>query len=242
MITHLVTRPQADQEPFASDLRQLGREVYFDAVFDIVFRDSAELDLAELNLSGVQAVLFTSANGVRAYQLNSKDRSLPAFCVGDSSAAAARKNGFEKVYSANGDVSDLAELVRTKLKPKSGTLLHPAASKIAGDLQTDLSQSGYAYRREILYEAMSSTALLQQTGNLLKNNKIKEISFFSPRSSKIFLALIAQENLLPSLEGLTIYCLSKAVADCFDEIPGLKLLVSEQPNRADMIKLIASTK
>ncbi|WP_417454968.1 uroporphyrinogen-III synthase [Kiloniella sp.] len=237
MITHLVTRPQADQEPFASELRLLGREVCFDAVFDIVFQNSAELDLSD-----VQAVLFTSANGVRAYQLNSKDRSLPALCVGQSSAEAARECGFERVYSANGDVGDLAKLVRAKLSTKSGVLLHPAASKIAGDLQVDLDQFGYVYRREILYEAMSSKVLLQQTCQMLKENKINEISFFSPRSSKVFLALVSQENLVSSLEGLTIYCLSKAVADCFEQICGVKLLVSEQPNRADMIKLIALNK
>ena len=113
MITHLVTRPQADQEPFASELRLLGREVCFDAVFDIVFQNSAELDLSD-----VQAVLFTSANGVRAYQLNSKDRSFPALCVGESSAEAARECGFEMVYSANGDVGDLAKLVQAKLSAK----------------------------------------------------------------------------------------------------------------------------
>ncbi|WP_120498133.1 uroporphyrinogen-III synthase [Kiloniella sp. EL199] len=237
MITHLVTRPQADQEPFASELRQLGREVYFDAVFDIAFQNSVELDLSD-----VQAVLFTSANGVRAYQLNSKDRSLPALCVGESSAEAARKCGFECVYSANGDVSDLAKLVRVKLKTETGVLLHPAASKVAGNLQSDLGQSGYSYRRETLYEATSSQRLLQQTKNLFKERKIKEVSFFSPRSSKVFLSLLSQEKLRSSLEGLTIYCLSQAVAECFDEISGIKLLVSEQPNRADMIKLIASSK
>ncbi|WP_052742097.1 uroporphyrinogen-III synthase [Kiloniella litopenaei] len=237
MITHLVTRPQADQEPFASELRQLGREVFLDPVFDIVFRNSVGLDL-----SGVQAVIFTSANGVRAYQLNSKDCSLPALCVGENSAIAARESGFEQVYSANGDVGDLAELVRRKLKPGSGTLLHPAASKVAGDLQADLGQCGYAYRREILYEATASKTLLPQTKKILKENKIKEISFFSPRSSKVFLSLLSQENLLSNLQGTAIYCLSKAVADCFGQMPGLKLLVSELPNRADMIKLIASNK
>ncbi|WP_053005811.1 uroporphyrinogen-III synthase [Kiloniella spongiae] len=237
MITHLVTRPQADQEPFASELRQLGREVFFDAVFDIVYGDSIKLDLSD-----VQAVLFTSANGVRAYQLNSKDYSLPAFCVGESSAEAARKCGFETAYSANGDVSDLAKLVQVKLKPETGVLLHPAASKIAGDLHVNLCQAGYSYRREVLYEAMSSKTLLRQTENLLKENKINEISFFSPRSSKVFLALLSQEDLLASLEGLTIYCLSQAVADCFDQIPVCKLLVPAKPNRADMIKLIASNK
>ena len=48
-------------------------------------------------LDGVQAVLFTSANGVRAFAAATTRRGFRAFAVGDATAAAARAAGFADV-------------------------------------------------------------------------------------------------------------------------------------------------
>ena len=72
-------------------------------------------------------MLFTSSNGVRAFAELSPRRDLPAFAVGDATAAAALAAGFTQFKSAGGDVRDLARLVASSLKPADGLLFHVRA-------------------------------------------------------------------------------------------------------------------
>ncbi|MFD2205004.1 uroporphyrinogen-III synthase [Kiloniella antarctica] len=237
MIKHLVTRPVVDHEPFVSELKTMGRDVILFPVFDILFYPEDKLDL-----SNVQAILITSANGVRALCQNSNDFSFPVYCVGNSSAEAARDAGFEKVYSANGDVADLAELVCENLPLGGGVLVHPAASKLAGDLGKILTAKGFCYQRKILYEAKAITQLNFVVTNLIKSNNIKEISFFSPRSSRTFSKLLKQEKLEDKLQGCRAYCLSPAVSKYLEDIKGMEVVAAEHPTRQSLLRLMAADK
>src|SRR5258708_37900290 len=96
---------------------------------------------APLPRDGVQALLFTSANGARAGAAATARRDIPVFAVGDATAATARKLGFAEVASAGGAVDDLAALVEGRLDPAHGTLLHAAGSALAGDLGTRLARA-----------------------------------------------------------------------------------------------------
>ena len=78
---------------------------------------------APLDLDGLQGLIFTSANGVEQFAARSPDRSLPAWCVGAMTAAAARRAGFA-ARSADGDVGDLAALVVAGHRPGAGDFLH----------------------------------------------------------------------------------------------------------------------
>src|SRR5204863_98418 len=62
-----------------------------------------------VDLHGVAALAFTSANGVRAFADASGERSLKVFAVGAATALAARQAGFKSVLSADGDVEALAD-------------------------------------------------------------------------------------------------------------------------------------
>lgn len=84
------------------------------------------------DLTGVEALAFTSRNGVKAFVDASGAPVLPVFAVGDATAAAARAAGFSDVRSADGDLSALAALIRTEWAGLS--ILHPAAAEPAGDL------------------------------------------------------------------------------------------------------------
>ena len=114
-------------------------------VFEVVAQDDAEIDLC-----GIQALLFTSANGVRAFcsALSDKrpaDLLLPVFAVGDASARTAAECGFSRIESADGDVTDLTDLVTARLDPAAGGLFHAAGSKVAGDLKGGLEAAGFHF-------------------------------------------------------------------------------------------------
>src|SRR5689334_18038281 len=125
----LVTRPRAEAEALAAALAARGIEAMIEPLLEIEYRQDGVLDLA-----GVQAILCTSANGVRALARLSDARALPVFTVGEASAVAARMAGFPDVTSADGVVTDLAALVKRSLTPGAGRLVHIAGAEIAGDL------------------------------------------------------------------------------------------------------------
>src|SRR5437868_1489698 len=91
----LVTRPRSEAAGLADALATRGIEAILEPMLEIQYRDGPVPDLA-----GVQAILCTSANGVRALARLSPERGCPVFAVGDSTAGRARAEGFVRVESA----------------------------------------------------------------------------------------------------------------------------------------------
>jgi uroporphyrinogen-III synthase len=91
------------------------------------------LPLGAPDLTGINTLAFTSANGVAAFAALTPDRTPPVFTVGDATAQAARAAGFARVQSAGGDLDRLAALLLAQ-GPGIGPLLVPGAREPAGDL------------------------------------------------------------------------------------------------------------
>lgn len=204
----LVTRPRGEAESFAAALASRGHDAVLAPLLDIVLDEAARVDLG-----GVRAVLFTSANGVRAWARIGAPCESEAFCVGDATAQAARDAGFPLVHSAGGDVAALAELVRSKLSPADGALLHAAGSALAGDLAGDLGKDGYEVRRVQLYRQDVATTLPFAAVQALRDGRIDAITFFSPRTAETFVRLAKQADLLDVLAGTHAVGLSQAALD-----------------------------
>src|SRR5215469_8259743 len=144
----LVTRPREESESLRAALSARGVEAIIESMMQVRVRAAASPDLA-----GVQAVLCTSANGVRALARVTEERGLPIFAVGDATASRARGEGFATVESAGGAVADLVRLAVEKLRPQDGRLLHIAGNVVAGDLVGSLRGNGFPVDRIVLYEA-----------------------------------------------------------------------------------------
>ena len=87
---------------------------------------------ARPDLTGVQALAFSSRNAVTVFAGRFGLGHVPVFAVGDATAAAAREAGFDDVRSAGGDLQALAALIRAQGAGLS--ILHPRAAEPAGDL------------------------------------------------------------------------------------------------------------
>ncbi|MCM0018882.1 MAG: uroporphyrinogen-III synthase [Tagaea sp.] len=207
-LTVLVTRPRGEAEAFAAVLAERGHDAVQAPLLDIVLDETARIDLG-----GVRAVLFTSANGVRAWARLGAPCESEAFCVGDATAQAARDAGFALVHSAGGDVAALAGLVRSKLSPLDGALLHAAGSALAGDLSGDLAKDGYEVRRVQLYRQDVATTLPFAAVQALRDARIDAVTFFSPRTAETFVRLAKQADLLGALAGTRALALSQAALD-----------------------------
>ena len=228
----LITRPIEDARPLADALEERGIEVLIEPLLEIRHLEDAEIDL-----DGVQALLFTSANGVRAFAALSPRRELKVFTVGDGSADAARQAGFPNVESAKGDVEALAALVVDRLKAEDGILFHAAGTVTAGDLKTRLEGLGYQVRRAQLYEAKIATALSTETRANLTLGGIDAVLLFSPRTAATF-AELWQAAGSPSLARIHGLCLSAAVAREIGSLGWAAVEIADRPDLPSMLALV----
>ena len=237
MTTWLITRPIADAEPLAAELARRGYGGVVAPVLEIVYPLSVSVDLA-----GVQALLFTSANGVRGFARAVAERGWPALAVGDATAAAARAAGFAAVHSAAGDAADLARLARRILDPAAGAVLHAAGDRLAADLRGLLEATGFAVRQATVYQTRRVPELPMAARRSLAAGNLAGVLFFSPRTAEVFARLTRAAGLTDRLAGLTALCLSPAVARRLEEASGpgawQAIRVAARPDAAAVLALL----
>lgn len=230
----LITRPAEDAAPLAALLAEKGIDSLIEPLLTIQPTQGPAP-----NLGGVQALLMTSANGVRAFARLSDARTLPVYAVGEATASAAHDAGFTEVSSASGDVAALAGLVCEKLDPARGSLLHVAGSRIAGDLAGQLEGAGFAYSRAVLYTADKATTLSETAIAALQAGDVDGVVFYSPRTAASFVVLAKKSGLGEKISRLTAYCLSDAVAACAGDLDWARVVVAKSPDQAALIASIS---
>ncbi len=229
----IVTRPAAESEALARQLTELGHQVLIEPMLKIRPVDSPDLDLA-----GAAALLLTSANGVRALAQQTERRDLSVLAVGAATAATARDAGFADVEAAGGDVVALAALVRQRLKPADGVLVHVAGSAVAGNLAGDLGADGYQVRRCVLYGAETSTRLSAPCRRALAAGEIDGVLFFSPRSATTFVKLLQCDGLAEACRAVDLYGLSAAVAEAGAEVTWRRQNIAAMPRQDELLALL----
>ncbi len=228
----LLTRPKADSDQLAQNLRTLGHRVHRESLLHITLHNN------KVELDDFQAILFTSANGVRAFSPNTPDRTILCFTVGQATALEARKAGFPDVTSAGGNVDHLAALVVKTLDPAAGPLLHISGQDVAGNLSGTLDQAGFQVTRRRLYTATPATALSLETQELITSHCLTHMPFYSPRTAKSFVTLIHKAQLQDHLTRITALCLSSAVSDVIRSLSWKNILTAEQPDQLSLFNLI----
>ncbi|MCI5044514.1 MAG: uroporphyrinogen-III synthase [Aquisalinus sp.] len=232
----LVTRPEPDAAVFADMLQANGMSAVFAPMMQLQFPDVATPDL-----SNIKFLIFTSANGVRAFTRIIAERVWPVFTVGAATARAALAAGFSQIETASGSVQSLARVIAEKADDDA-CLMHIAGTHIAGDLASLLEARGFQYSRAVLYEAVAVDCIADQTLNCLKEGYIDAATFFSPRTAKIFLSLVSKYDLTEALKNLRIVVVSHAVAAVF--LPGFssQIEVAKEPDQHAVIDILKSAR
>lgn len=226
----LVTRPREESETLAAALAARGIGAFIEPLMQVHYRDAAAPDLA-----GVQAVLCTSANGVRALARVSRERGLPLFAVGEATASRARAQGFTNVASASGIGADLVRLVAARLRPQDGRLLHVAGSVVAGDLAGSLRAQGFAIERSVLYEARPIAALSPAAVQALHSGALDFVLFFSPRTAAVFARLAGIAGAAECCRTITALSISAAADAALGDLPWHDRVIAEKPNQPALL-------
>ena len=214
-------------------LDKSGVQSTIEPLIDINFFDGENLDC-----SNVVALVMTSANGVRAFTARSGIRNIPVYAVGAATAKTAEINNFSSVFSADGNVDELIKLIIRSVNPDTGIILHPAANHVAGDLAGGLKAAGFYYRREVIYEAVSTSKLSKKLIMEIKAGEIDGVTLFSPRTGHLFQELAKKANLFDDLSLMRAYCLSPAVAETIYSLSWLEVCIAKKPNQKALLDLL----
>ena len=215
-----VTRAQPEADATAARLRAMGAEPVLAPLLRIEHRPF------DTNLTGVQALLFSSGNGVRAYACASETRDIIALGVGDVTAAAAHHAGFADVRSADGDVTALATLAQAALSPNGGKLVHISGAHAAGDLAGALKGAGFEAERRVAYEAQAVTDLPPALAAA-----IDIVLFHSARAAETYITLGA-----PHARQRIAACLSPAIAEIAARVNWARLIVASRPREEALLE------
>lgn len=230
-----VTRPKLDAHNQVQILSDLGIGTIAYPLLNVTFFNQ-DLNITALKTphTKYQAVVFTSANGVRAFVKNNGIRNIPVFAVGDVTTESARENGFTNITTAQGDVVSLADSIREKLSPHDGDIYHPASTIVARDLGTLLSDYGYTVDRQVVYNVDACEDLPPDMQTHMTHGTIGGVVLMSPRTANIFIRLMEKYQL--DIADCHVFALSKAVADkLMDKCP---CHIAHYPNFVQVLRHI----
>ncbi len=212
----LLTRPQEASERFEARLRAEGIEgpVVISAILRI---DPCAVACPE----PMAGAIFTSKNGVAAVE----GRDLPAWCVGEATADAARAKGWQ-ARAAGGDAESL--LRRIMADAPEGPLVHFRGAHARGDVAARLDQAGIKTTDIVVYR-QEAVPLTAEAEALLAREKAVILPLFSPRSA----AQVAKAG--PFRAPLYIVAISEAVAEEARPLGAKRLIVTPEPHADFMV-------
>jgi uroporphyrinogen-III synthase len=229
----LLTRPIEDAVRFAQMLAARGHEGVVAPLLEIRFAEGPQI-----SLDGVQAILATSANGVRAIAKRTRRRDVVVFAVGPQTAEEAQCAGFSVVRNAQGDGAALVRATEQWASPENGVLLHTAGSEAPKFLAAELEKAGFTVRREVLYAAVAVRELPDAAASGLQNGTLDAVMHFSPRSARLFCELVARAELAQHCEKIGALCISKATADAAAALPFHHIEIAKNPSQDAMLALL----
>lgn len=200
----LVTRPADQASEFVSNLQSAGAEVVIFPTITIYPADDwSACDEALDNLDLWDALIFTSANGVRYFvkraqeifpHLIQKLQKCTTYAVGERTMAVADSLGLPAVcFNKAQNAELLAEELARRVK---GKILFPCGNLTGDMVQVRLSDEGVGVTQVVVYQTLPfKPENTDQVMMELKNKQIDAIAFFSPSSIKHFLDLIPQSYL-----------------------------------------------
>jgi len=238
----LITRPAEDAAPLVKVLKAQGHECVLSPLLSIVAEEAGAKELATHKVKDIQALIVTSANGLRAFAKADKRRSFKVMAVGDASAQAATSAGFKSVETASGDVETLAALIKGKCDPKKGKFLHIAGSKVAGDLKGLLEKDGFVYERIVLYRADKAERLSLAVEKEIRMDLIDGVLLYSPRTGTSFVELLEKSDLKNHAKNMVAYGLSAAVGSKIKAVTWKDVKIAASPDQDALLACLQETK
>ncbi len=216
----LLTRPLEDSMEMILKFKSLGYQVSHLPLISI-----NKIDHEKINFSDYGGIIFTSANAVKFLDLDKLDKNIKCFCVGNTTEKKARSMGFQNTFSAEGNVSNLKELILKYYDLKDRQLLYVSGEVISVDLDQKLLKEGYSVKRIINYKVSHNQKFDENFVKDLKKNMPDMVYVYSQNSASSFLNFIKvcqSENLWMNTN---LMCISEKTSSILNEIKWKKIFL-----------------
>lgn len=226
----IVTRPDEDAGPLKAKLEAMGHKVILMPLLRIVPRKPVFI-----RKQPYQAIVATSANGIRMLTGHHEIKSIRMLTVGPQSLAAAREAGFARAEAHGGDLEGLVAYVKKTLQPSTGPILYLSGNETAGDLEGQLRTAGFDCWRTIVYDAVQAKDL-GPAESALRNHAAEAVLLYSPRSARIWTKIVWDSGLIEEAAAAHYFCFSKNVAAALPKT--WSSTVAKSPDEAAMLALL----
>ena len=216
----LFTRPLEDCHEMILKFQSLGHEVSHLPLINI-----QGLKYESLNYSKFRGIIFTSANAIKFFDIKNIDKKTACFCVGSATEKKARSSGFQNVFTADGNVDNLKELILQNFNSSEGKLLYISGEVVSNNLDHELTSNGYTIERVINYRANPIEKYDEDFIEKLKR-KMPEITYIYSQNSAInFLKIIKNYQLEILWMNTNLMCISEKTSSILNEIKWKKIFL-----------------
>ena len=216
----LLTRPLEDCSELILKFQSLGHQVSHLPLLTI-----EKTNYEEINFFDYGGIIFTSANAIKFIDLNKLDKNIMCFCVGDVTEKKARAAGFQNTIAAEGNVSNLKELILQNYDIKSKPLLYISGEIISVDLDHQLKKEGYDIKRIVNYRTSHNQKFDE---NFVKELRLKipdMVYVYSQNSALSFLNFIKVHQLETLWMDTNLMCIGEKTSSILNEIKWKKIFL-----------------
>ncbi|HEY6953137.1 MAG TPA: uroporphyrinogen-III synthase [Bacteroidota bacterium] len=244
--TVLITRPREQAGEFSQLLRDRGATTVFVPTIEIVPpRSWQPCDDAIDAIRTYDGVIFTSANAVRLLFGRMRERNLASclehartmtiYVVGSKTGDALVAEGLKPTHMI--DVQNSRQLAEALLRApiRGKRLLFPKGNLASGEPAELLRSAGAAVDEVTVYDTVAPRdADASAIGEILRNDAIGIVTFFSPSSVKYLVSIVPREFLLSK----TIAVIGTTTAAAVKEAALPVHVLPEHPTSADLVDAI----
>ena len=216
----LFTRPLEDCHEMILKFQSLGHNISHLPLISI--EGLKHKSLNNLNFKGI---VFTSSNAIKFLDIKTLDKKIICFCVGNATEKKARSVGFQNIFTAEGNVNNLKELILQNFNSSEGKLLYVSGEVVSSNLDNLLLLDGYNIERVVNYRANPVEKYDKDFIEKLKLKMPEIVYVYSQNSAINFLKVIKNYHLEALWMSTNLMCIGEKTSSILNEIKWKKIFL-----------------
>ena len=216
----LLTRPLEDCTDMILKFQSLGHKVSHLPLLIIERVNHDKIDFSEY-----EGIIFTSANSVKFLDLQNVNKKIICFCVGNATEKKVRSIGFQNTIAADGNVSNLKEIILQNWEFKDKRLLYISGEMVSFNLDQELLKEGYQIKRIINYRVNHNHKINENFIDELKIKMPDVVYVYSQNSALSYLSFIKNYKLEHMWMDTNLMCIGEKTSAILNEIKWKKIFL-----------------
>jgi len=216
----LLTRPLEDSKDLIMRFKELGHQVSHLPVITI-----EKKDYEDPNYNEFKGIIFTSSNAIKNLDISKINKDIFCFCVGNVTEKKARDLGFQNTVAAEGNVSNLKELILRTYDTKNKKLIYVSGETVSVDLDHQLALEGFVVKRIINYRAKYNQKFDEKFIIKLRENIPDIVYVYSQNSASSFLNFIKIYQTETLWMNTNLMCIGEKTSSILNEIKWKKIFL-----------------